>query len=98
MQIMTRYPAMGSPCPQPQPTLILGGWEAIYEDRRLKFLRREFIQWMYLGVRPNIFRLFSINLKDIQSKAFEKSICNMRPGRLLLFGCLEKVKCVPGYF
>ena len=32
-------------------------------------------------------REFSMNLKDILSKAVEKSICSIRPGRLLFFAC-----------
>ena len=83
--MMNKYPAMGSPCLQPLPTLILGVGKPFMRMEDLKFLRGEFIQWIYFWDNPKIFRVFSMNLKDMLSKALEKSICSIRPGRLLFF-------------
>ena len=80
--MMKRYPAMGSPCLQPLPTLILGVGKPLIRMEDWKFLRREFIQEMYVGLRLNNLSVFSMNLKKMLSKALEKSICSMRPGRL----------------
>ena len=87
MQIMNRYPAIGSPCLHPLPTLILGVGKPFIRIEDWKFFRREFIQWMYLGLMPKNLRVFSMNLKEMLSKAFEKSICSMSPGRLLFMAC-----------
>ena len=87
MQIMNKYPAIGSPCLHPLPTLILGVGKPLIRMEDWKFLRRELIQWMYLGLRPKNFRVFSMNLKEMLSKALEKSICSMSPGRLLFLAC-----------
>ena len=52
-----------------------------------KFLRREFIQEMYVGLRLNSLSVFSMNSKEMLSKALEKSIWSMRPGRLCVLAC-----------
>ena len=52
-----------------------------------KFLRREFIQEMYMGFRLNNLSVFSMNSKEMLSKALEKSIWSMRPGRLCVLAC-----------
>ena len=44
------------------------------------------------GFRLNNLRVFSMNSKDMLSKALEKSICSMRPGRLLDFACWKRSK------
>ena len=67
MHMINRYPAMGSPCLQPLPTLILGVGKPFMRMEDWKFLRREFIQWMYFGENPKVFRVFSMNLKDMLS-------------------------------
>ena len=85
--IMKRYPAIGSPCLQPLPTLILGVGEPFIRMEDWKFLRREFIHEMYVGLRLNKFRVFSMNTKEMLSKALEKSICSMIPGRLCVLAC-----------
>ena len=87
MHMMNRYPAIGSPCLNPLPTFILGVGKPFIRIEDWKFFRREFIQWMYLELRPKNFRVFSINLNEMLSKAFEKSICSISPGRLLFFAC-----------
>ena len=43
------------------------------------FLRRVFIQEMYVGLRLNNLSVFSMNSKEILSKALEKSIWSLRP-------------------
>ena len=45
-----------------------------------------------MGLGFNILSVFSINSNDMLSKAFEKSICSMTPGRLLIFACWKKSK------
>ena len=57
-----------------------------------KFLRREFIQDIYVGLRLNKLSVFSMNLKEILSKALEKSIWSMRPGRLCVLACWKRSK------
>ena len=49
--------------------------------------RREFIHEMYVGLRLNNFKVFSMNSKEMLSKALEKSICSMIPGRLCVLAC-----------
>ena len=83
--MMNRYPAMGSSCLQPLPTLFLGVGKPFMRMEDWKFLRREFIQWIYFWENPKFFRVFSMNLKDMLSKALEKSICSIWPGRLSFF-------------
>ena len=46
MQIMNRYPAIGSPCLHPLPTFILGVGKSFIRMEDWKFFSREFIQWM----------------------------------------------------
>ena len=92
MQIMNRYPAIGSPCLQPLPTFILGVGKPFIRMEDWKFFSRKFIQWMYLVLRPKNFRVFSMNLKEMLSKALEKSICSISPGRLLFFECWNMSK------
>ena len=86
-QIMNRYPAIGSPCLQPLPTCILGVGKPFIKIEDWKFLRRALIQWMNFGFKLNHFRVFSMNSKDMLSKALEKSIWSIRPGRLLSLAC-----------
>ena len=86
-QIMKRYPAIGSPCLQPRPTWILGVGNPLISIEDWKFFRRALIQCINLGFRLNHFRVLSMNSNEMLSKAFEKSICNIRPGRLLSLAC-----------
>ena len=57
-----------------------------------KFLRREFIQEMYVGLRLNSLSVFSMNLKEMLSKTLKKSIWSMRPGRLCVLACWKRSK------
>ena len=57
-----------------------------------KFLRREFIHDMYLGFRLNNLRVFLMNSKEMLSKALEKLIWSMRPGRLCVLVCWNRSK------
>ena len=77
--MINRYPAMGSPCLQPLPTLILGVGKPFIMMDDWKFLSRVLIHEMYLGFRLNSLRVFSMNSKEMLSKALEKSIWSMRP-------------------
>ena len=88
--MMNKYPAIGSPCLHPLPTWILGVGKPLMRMEDWKFLRRELIQWMYLGLRLNNLSVFSINSKEMLSNALEKSICSMSPGRLLSFACWKR--------
>jgi len=59
-----------------------------------KFFRREFIQEMYVGLRLNSLSVFSMNSKEMLSKALEKSIWSTRLG-----GCVFwRVKRDQRYF
>ena len=91
-QIMNRYPAIGSPCLHPLPTLILGVGNPFIIMDDWKFLRRVLIHEIYFGFKLNNLRVFSMNSKDMLSKALEKSICSIRPGRLLDFACWKRSK------
>ena len=44
------------------------------------------------GAKTKNLRVFSMNLKEMLSKAFEKSICSMRPGRLFFLACWNMSK------
>merc|ERR1711954_165691 len=63
------------------------GWVAVYKNGRLEVFEEGFIHEMYVGLRLNNFRVFSINSKDMLLKALEKSICSMNPGRLCVLAC-----------
>ena len=54
-----------------------------------KFLRREFIHEMYVGLRLNNFRVFSMNSKEMLSKALEKSTKSSNPGKLFCLACAK---------
>ena len=86
-QIMNKYPAIGSPCLQPRPMWILGVGNPLMSIEDWKFLSRALIQCINLGFRLNHFKVLSINSNEMLSKALEKSICNIRPGRLLSLAC-----------
>ena len=45
-----------------------------------------------LGAEVKNLRVFSMNLNEMLSKAFEKSICSISPGRLLFFACWNMSK------
>ena len=45
-----------------------------------------------MGLRSNSFREFSMNEKDMLSKALEKSICSMIPGMLFVLACWKRSK------
>ena len=82
MQMMNRYPAMGSPCLQPLPTGIWGEMLPFGIVTLLKLWRRVDIQWIMVSQEPKSFRVDSMYWNEIESKALEKSNCNMRPGML----------------
>ena len=49
-----------------------------------------------MGLRLNSLSVFSMNSKEMLSKALEKSIWSMRPGRLC-FGVLKEIKGVSSH-
>merc|ERR1711954_398360 len=57
-----------------------------------KFLRRKFIQEMYVGLILNSLSVFSMKSKEMLSKALKKSIWSMRPGRLCVLACWKRSK------
>ena len=83
---------MGSPCLQPLPMWILGVGYPLMRMDDWKFLRRVFIQDMYVGLRLKSLSVFSMNANEMLSNALEKSICSMRPGRLFAFACWKRSK------
>ena len=77
---INRYPAIGSPCLHPLPTFILGVGIPFIITTDSKFFKRVVIQSIVNWLKLNSFRVFCINSNDIESKAFEKSICIIIPG------------------
>ena len=86
---INRYPAIGSPCLHPLPTFILGVGIPFIITTDSKFFNRVVIQSMVSWLKLNNFRVFCINSNEIESKAFEKSICIIIPGIFDAFA-LEK--------
>ena len=80
---------MGSPCRQPRPTFILGVGVPLIKIDDWKLSSSVFIQQMSFWLKLNILRAFSMYSKEMLSKAFEKSIWSIRPGRLSVLA-LEK--------
>ena len=88
---MKRDPAIGSSCLHPRPTWILGVGKPLIRIEDWKFLRRESIQCINLGLRLNHFRVFSMDSNEMLSKALEKCICSISPGRSYVFVVMVKV-------
>ena len=73
IDMMKRYPAMGSPCLQPLPTVIWGEMLPFGMVTLLKLWRRVAIHWIIVLQKPKSFRVDSMYLKEMLSKALLKS-------------------------